>query len=80
MAVAKAKMADRAEEYNQREKAEYDDKMARRVAKEEAAGKKLGGKLPKAPAPGARDSDQINLTDEESRIMLPVAGGGFEPA
>ncbi|HMW57345.1 MAG: hypothetical protein J5X22_19530 [Candidatus Accumulibacter sp.] len=54
--------------------------MARRVAKEEAAGKKLGGKLPKAPAPGARDSDQINLTDEESRIMLPVAGGGFEPA
>ncbi len=53
--------------------------MARRAAKEEAAGKKLGGKPPKAPEPGARDSDQINLTDEESRIM-PVAGGGFEQA
>jgi hypothetical protein len=31
------------------------------------------------PEPGARDNDQINLTDEESRLM-PVAGGGFEPA
>ncbi len=47
--------------------------------KEEATGKKLGGKPPKAPEPGARDSDQSNLTDEESRI-LPMAGGGFEPA
>ena len=26
---------------------------------------------------GARPTDQINLTDEASRIM-PVAGGGFE--
>ena len=26
---------------------------------------------------GPKDSDQINLTDEESRIM-PVSGGGFE--
>ena len=40
---------------------------------------KWGGKPPKAPEPGARDRDQINLTDEESRIM-PVAGGGFEQA
>ncbi len=40
--------------------------------------KKLGGKPLKAPEPGARDNDQINLTDEESRLM-PVAGGGFEP-
>jgi hypothetical protein len=51
--------------------------MARRAAKEEAAGKKLGGKPPKALEPGVRDTAQINLTDEESRIM-PVAGGGFE--
>jgi len=29
--------------------------------------------------PGARDSGPINLTEEESRLM-PVAGGGFEPA
>jgi hypothetical protein len=53
--------------------------MLRRAAKEEAAGKKLGGKPPKAPQPGPRERDQVNLTDEESRIM-PVAGGGFEQA
>ena len=79
MAVAKAKMAARAEERYQREKAEYDEKLARRAAREEATGKKSGGKPPKAPTPGPRDHDQINLTDEESRIM-PVAGGGFEQA
>ncbi len=33
--------------------------------------------MPKEPEPGPRDTDQSNLTDEESRIM-PVAGGGFE--
>ncbi|MFZ1539616.1 MAG: transposase, partial [Chromatiaceae bacterium] len=40
-------------------------------------GRKPGGKPPKAPTPGPRPDDQINLTDEESRIM-PIAGGGFE--
>ena len=79
MAVAKARIAARAEERYQREKAEYDQKMAGRAAKEEATGKKPGGKPPKAPEPGPRDSDQVNLADEESRIM-PVAGGGFEQA
>ena len=42
-----------------------------------ASGRKPGGKPPKAPTPGPRPEDQINLTDEQSRIM-PVAGGGFE--
>ena len=77
MADAKRKIAARAEERFQREKADYEEKMARRAAREKEAGKKLGGKPPKAPEPGPRASDQINLTDEESRIM-PVAGGGFE--
>jgi transposase len=79
MAAAKATIAARAKERYQREKAEYDEKIARRAAKEEATGKKLGGKPPKPPEPGARASDQVNLTDEESRIM-PVAGGGFKQA
>jgi transposase len=79
MAAAKATIAARAKERYQREKAEYDEKVARRAAKEEATGKKLGGKPPKPPEPGARASDQVNLTDEESRIM-PVAGGGFKQA
>jgi len=79
MAAAKVKIAARAAERHQREKAEYDEKMARRAAKEAATGKKPSGKLPKAPEPGPKASDQINLTDEDSRIM-PVAGGGFEQA
>ena len=79
MAAAKLKIAARAEERYQREKAEYDEKIARRAAKEKDSGKKPAGKRPKAPEPGPKASDQINLTDEESRIM-PVAGGGFEQA
>ena len=77
MAAAKVKIAARAEERYQREKAEYDEKMAARAAKEKDSGKKPGGKPPQAPTPGPKDSDQINLTDEQSRIM-PVSGGGFE--
>jgi transposase len=79
MAAAKVKIAARAEERYQREKAEYDEKVARRAAKEKATGKKPGGKPLTAPGAGPKDSDQINLTDEESRIM-PVSGGGFEQA
>ena len=79
MAEAKAKIAARAEERDAQEKAQYEQKMARRAAKEQDTGRKPGGKPPKPPVTGARDDDQINLTDEESRIM-PVAGGGFEQA
>lgn len=79
MAEAKAKIAARAEERYQREKAEYNAKLTKRAEKEKSTGKKPGGKPPAAPMPGPKDSDQINLTDEESRIM-PVSGGGFEQA
>src|SRR5208337_3666491 len=47
------------------------------LAKAEASGKKPGGQPPAPPVAGPGPSDQINLTDEDSRIM-PVAGGGFE--
>jgi transposase len=79
MAAAKAKIAERAAARYQEEKAEYDEKMARRTAREAETGKKAGGRQPKAPEPGPRATDQINLTDEESRIM-PVSSGGFEQA
>ena len=79
MVEAKRKIAARAQERYEREKAEYDEKMAQRAAKEKDAGKKSNRKLPKEPEAGPKDSDQINLTDEESRIM-PVSGGGFEQA
>jgi transposase/IS5 family transposase len=77
IAVAKAKIEARAKERFEREQAEFDAKMVKRQAKEAATGKKPGGKPPTPPAPGPRAHDQINLTDEDSRIMK-MAGGGFE--
>jgi hypothetical protein len=77
MAAAKAKIAARAAERYAREKAEFDEKMNKRETKEKETGKKPRGKPPAPPEPGAKDSDQINLTDEESRIMK-ISGGGFE--
>jgi hypothetical protein len=47
--------------------------------KRKQTGKKARGRKLKAPESGPKDSDQVNLTDEESRIM-PVSGGGFEQA
>jgi len=77
IAVAKAKIEARAKERYEQEQAEYAVKMAARAEKESATGKKPGGKPPTPPESGPRADDQINLTDEESRIMK-VAGGGFE--
>jgi hypothetical protein len=77
LAEARAKIEARAKERFEREKAEHEAKLAAREAKAEVTGKKSGGKPPQPPVEGARPTDQINLTDEESRIM-PVAGGGFE--
>jgi transposase len=77
LAVARAKIEARAKERYEREKAEHEAKLAARKAKEEATGKKPGGKPPQPPVEGTLPTDQVNLTDEESRIM-PVAGGGFE--
>ena len=79
LAEAKAKIAARAQERFAREQADYAAKMKAREEKEKATGKKPPGKPPAAPEPGPAANDQINLTDEESRIM-PVAGGGFEQA
>ena len=77
LAEARARIEARAKERFEREKAEQEAKLAAREAKAEATGKKSGGKPPQPPVEGARPTDQINLTDEASRIM-PVAGGGFE--
>ena len=76
IAAAKAKIEARAKERFEREQAEYDAKVAARTAKA-AAGKKPRGPSPQPPESGPRANDQINLTDEESRIMK-VSGGGFE--
>ena len=79
MAVAKAKIEARAQARFEKEHAEYEATLARREQKAKDRGRKPGGRPPKPPVPGARTQDQLNLTDEESRIM-PVSGGGFEQA
>ena len=77
IAQARATIEARAKERHARELAEHAAHMAAREAKVAATGKKPGGKPPQPPPEGPLPGDQVNLTDEESRIM-PVAGGGFE--
>jgi transposase len=77
IARARATIEARAKERHAREQAEYEAKMAAREAKTAATGKKPGGRVPQPPVEGPLPTDQVNLTDEASRIM-PVAGGGFE--
>lgn len=79
IAKAKEKLEQRSAERYAQEKKEYDKKIAAREAKAKKTGKKSGGRPPKPPEPGPRKKDQVNLTDEESRIM-PSSGKGFEQA
>jgi transposase len=76
LAAARAKIEARAKERHEREQAEYKAKLAARAAKTEASGKKPTGRAPAPPVETPRPEDQVNLTDEESRIM-PLPGGGF---
>jgi transposase len=77
MAQARAKIEARAKERYERELAEHEAKLAARAARTAATGKRPGGKPPEPPTAGPLPKDQINLTDEDSRIM-PAAGGGFD--
>ena len=77
IAEARATIEARARERHAREKAEHEAKMAAREARTAQTGKKPGGKPPAPPTEGPLPTDQVNLTDEESRIM-PAAGGGFD--
>ena len=79
IAAAKEEIERRAAERYAREKDAYEQKMAERTAKEQETGNKPKGKKPQPPEPGPEKKDQVNLTDEESRIM-PTAGKGFEQA
>ena len=71
---AKVELERRAQERYEAERAEYEEKLARRRAKEQATGRKARGREPKAPQPGPREKDQVNFTDEESRIMASSQG------
>jgi transposase len=79
IAEAKAKLEARAAERHAAEQAEYEAKQAQRQAKAQSSGRPPRGPEPKPPEPGVRNSDQINLTDEQSRIM-PTSGKSFQQA
>lgn len=70
----KAEIEARARERDAQAQAEYDEKIKRRQAKRDQ-GKKPGGREPQPPTIGPQDSDQLNLTDPESRIL--PAGSDF---
>ena len=79
IAMAKVKIEERAAERFAQEQKEYEEKVAVRHAKAENTGKKPRGPEPKPPTSGPRKKDQVNLTDDESRIM-PSSGKGFVQA
>ena len=69
LSQAKAVLEARAKERYQAEMAEYEAKMRKREEKARKTGRKSRGPTPKPPTPGAREKDQYNFTDPESRIM-----------
>jgi transposase len=79
IAQAKAQIEARAAEQHAAEQAEYEAKRAAHEARRRRnAGKRGGGgRPPSPPSSSIEDKAQVNLTDEDSRIM-PVAGAGFE--
>ena len=66
---AKTRIRDREHERIAAEQHAYEQRMAERAVRERETGKKTGGKPPKPPSRGIDPMAQINLTDEESRIM-----------
>lgn len=69
LAKAKQVLQARAQERFAREQAEYQAKLAARAEKARKTKRKPRGRSPQPPKPEARDTDQYNFTDPESRIM-----------
>jgi len=78
LAEARRVLEARAEERYQAELAEYQAKLRAREEKAQETGRKPRGPEPKPPKPGARDKDQYNFTDPDSRIMKNSTNGGFD--
>jgi transposase len=76
---ARKEIERRAAQRYEKEKEAYEQKRSERKAKAELTGKKPRGQNPKPPRKGPRKTDQMNLTDGESRIM-PQSGKGFKQA
>jgi transposase len=68
LAEAKAKIAERVKERDEQAQKDHQERLADRE-RQRQAGKKPRGQEPKAPETGPQAKDQVNLTDEASRIM-----------
>lgn len=66
---AKARIRERETQRIAAERAEYDRKLEARRKREQETGKKTSGRKPKPPSSRIDPHAQLNLTDEESRIM-----------
>ena len=75
---AESVLEQRAEQRYEAELAEYEEKIQKRLEKEQKTGKKSRGQPPKAPIPGPNDKDQHNFTDPDSRIMKNGTNKGFD--
>ncbi|MBU1662865.1 MAG: IS1182 family transposase [Chloroflexi bacterium] len=78
LAEAKAVLETRAKERYEAEKAEYEAKIKVREEKAQQTGQKPRRPAPQPPVPGARDKDQYNFTDPDSRIMKNSNNSGFD--
>jgi transposase len=76
IAAAKAKIEARVKADAE---AAHAAKLAARDKRAKKSGKRPRGRPPAPPAGTPSHKDQVNFTDEDSRIM-PVPGGGFEQA
>lgn len=78
LAEAKQVLEARAQERYQAEQAAYDAKLREREEKTKRTGRRPAGRGPTPPSSGARDGDQYNFTDPDSRIMKNSDDGGFD--
>jgi transposase len=76
IAAAKAKIEARVKAEAE---AAYAAKLAARDKRAKKSGKRPRGRPPAPPSGTPSNKDQVNFTDEDSRIM-PAPGGGFEQA
>lgn len=79
LAAARVEMEARARVRVEEQREDYEAKVAVRAAKR-AAGKKPRGPEPQPPDGTPGTKDQVNFTDEESRIMKAGTGQHFEQA
>ena len=78
LAKARVVLEARAQERYEAEKAEYETKLRQREQRARPNKRKPGGRPPKPPQAGARDKDQYNFTDPDSRIMKNSTDEGFD--